>query len=205
MASVWFANTGDAPPPGDVVSSPTPEVGHIGFTYVPGWVSAGVAFAERWNRRSTIKVTHTLVVSGASECIEAHIDEGVAKVSLEKYFGDPSCRIFFKRPRGWTPELGARIAASAATQVGCSYNTSLIVAQAAVDTWLGHWCNRLLGAWPDRVLSWALDRQHRWICSQLVAYALAQQPEFRGRGVLSQPLDTIDPQQLFEDDLLWEN
>src|SRR5579883_2020255 len=87
----------------------TPAVGHIGFTFEPGIVSAGVAFAERWNRRGDIKVSHTLVVSGPDEAIEAHIDEGVARVSLDKYLLDPRCRLFFRRPRGWTPELGARI------------------------------------------------------------------------------------------------
>jgi hypothetical protein len=180
-------------------------VGHIGFTFEPGIVSAGVAYAERWNRRGGVKVTHTLVVSAPDECIEAHIDEGVARVSMDKYLGDANCRIFFRQPRGWNPELGARIAAAAATQLGCRYNTSLIVAQAAADTWFGHWCNRVLRGWPDRLVSKILDRHDHWICSQLVAYALAQQPEYRGRGVLRQPLDTIDPQQLFEDEELFEN
>ena len=197
---IFFANVEE----GESPTTDQIQIGYIGFTYVPGMVSAGVAFAERWNRHSQFKVTHTLVVSGADECIEAHIDEGVARVSLEKYLGDANCKIFFRRPRGWTPELGARIAASAATQLGCRYNTSLILAQAAADTFFGHWCNRLLGAWPERLMSWMLDRRRHWICSQLVAYALAQQPEYRGRGVLSLPLDMIDPQQLFEDDELFE-
>src|SRR5579884_1626552 len=74
--------------------------GFIGFTFEPGIVSAGVAFAERWNRRGDIKVSHTLVVSAPGECIEAHLDEGVARVSLEKYLGDQNCRIFFRQPRG---------------------------------------------------------------------------------------------------------
>ena len=89
--------------------------GYIGFTRVSGMVSRGVAYFERWNRLGTIPVTHALVVSGENECIEAHIDEGVARVSLAKYFEDPGCRIFFRRPRGWTAELGGRIAATAAT------------------------------------------------------------------------------------------
>lgn len=194
------------PPAQSATSNLQSEIpaGFIGFTFEPGIVSAGVAFAERWNRRGDIKVSHTLVVSGPDECIEAHLDEGVARVSLDKYLGDPNCRIFFRQPRDWNPELGARIASAAATQIGCRYNTSLILAQAAADTWFGHWCNRVLRRWPDRIFSKALDRRGHWICSQLVAYALAQQPEFHERGILCQPLDTIDPQQLFEDDQLFE-
>ena len=181
------------------------DIGYIGFTYVPGVVSAGIAYAERWHRFGRVAVTHTFVVAGNNECIEAHIDEGVARVSLDKYLRDPACRICFRRPRGWTPALGARIAAAAATKLGARYNTSLILAEAAADTWLGHWANRFLRAWPNRLLSKILDRPGHWICSQLVAYALAQQPEYRNLGILRQPLDTIDPQQLFEDQTLYED
>jgi hypothetical protein len=180
------------------------NIGHIGFTYVRGFTSAGVAYFERWHRLGPVQVTHTLVVSGDNECIEAHLDEGVARVSLDKYFDDPGCRIFFRRPRGWTPDLGARIAAAAAAQLGSRYNTSLILAEAAGDTWLGHWCNRLLRAWPNRLLSRVLDRPGRWICSQLVAHALRQQPELQNLGVLRLPPDTIDPQQLFDDPQIFE-
>jgi hypothetical protein len=194
-----------AAPSQSTIADPQPAIGHVGFTFEPGFVSASVAFAERWNRRGDVKVSHTFVVSGPGECIEAHIDEGVARVSMDKYLLDPDCRLFFRRPRGWNAALGERIAAAAAQQIGCRYNTSLIVAQAAADSWLGHWCNRFLGMWPDRVVSRLLDRRNHWICSQLVAYALAQQPEYRDVGVLRQPLDTIDPQQLFQDDELFEN
>ncbi|MDB6020628.1 MAG: hypothetical protein JWQ04_485, partial [Pedosphaera sp.] len=86
----------------------TTNIGFIGFTYVTGFVSSGIAYAERWNRRAAVTVTHTLVASGPNEAIEAHIDEGVARVSLDKYLKDANCRIFFRQPRGWTPELGAR-------------------------------------------------------------------------------------------------
>ena len=41
------------------------------------------------------------------------------------------------------------------------------------------------------MLNWACDRSGQWICSQLVAYALAQQPELNGRGVLRLPFDDL--------------
>jgi hypothetical protein len=181
------------------------DVGYIGFTYTGGFVAAGVAYFERWNRLSDIKVTHVLVVSGENECIEAHIDEGVARVPLTKYFADPECRIFFRKPRGWNPELGERIAAAAGTKVGAKYNTGLVAAEAAADTVAGHWLNRLFRDWPHRVLNRWLARPNEFICSELAAFALAQQPEFAGQGVLVRPLDTIDPQELFEDAVLFED
>lgn len=181
------------------------DTGYIGFTYTGGLVAAGVAYFERWHRLSDIKVTHALVVSGENECIEAHIDEGVARVSLAKYFDDPQCRIFFRKPRGWNPELGQRIAAAAGTKVGAGYNTGLVVAEAAADTVAGHWLNRLLRDWPHRVLNRWLARPREFICSELAAYALAQQPGFAGQGMLARPLDTIDPQELFEDAVLFED
>lgn len=177
--------------------------GHIGFTYVNGFVSTGVAYFERWHRRSPVRVTHTLVVSGPNECIEAHFDEGVAHAPLTKYLNDPNCRILFRQPAGWTPELGQRIADAAAAKIGSRYNTSLIVAEAASDTFLGHWLNTAFRAWPNRLFSRLLDKPNEWICSQLVAYALAQQPEYHDRGILRAPLDTIDPQQLYEDTILF--
>lgn len=181
------------------------DMGYIGFTYTGGLLAAGVAYFERWNRASDIKVTHALVVSGESECIEAHIDEGVACVSMAKYFDDPECRIFFRRPRGWNPELGKRIAAAARAKVGSNYNTGLVVGDAAADTFAGHWLNKLFHDWPHRALNRLLARRSEFICSELAAYALASQPEFMGQGTLASPIDTIDPQELFEDSVLFED
>ncbi|HEX3800042.1 MAG TPA: hypothetical protein VH413_15215 [Verrucomicrobiae bacterium] len=180
------------------------DTGYIGFTCAPGIAYAGIAYAEHWHRLGRVPVTHTFIVTGNNECVEAHIDEGVARVPLDKYLRDPACRTYFRRPRAWTPSLGARIATAAASRIGARYNTSLILAQATADTWLGHWCNRIFRDWPNRVFSQLLNRRDHWICSQLVAYALAQQPEFANNALLRQPLDTIDPQQLFDDQSLYE-
>ena len=78
------------------------------------------------------------------------------------------------------------------------------MAEAAADTFLGHWFNQVFRSWPNRLLSRMLDRPGRWFCSELVAFALSRQPEFEGRGVLRFPPDIIDPQELFEDVELFE-
>src|SRR5579872_716792 len=154
------------------------DVGCIGFTFAGGFVSTGVAWFERWNRLNGIQVTHTLIVSGEDECIEAHIDSGVARAPLAKYFNDPACRTFFRQPRGWTPALGRRIVDAAAARLGDKYDTSLIFAQALADSFAGHLVNQLLRGWPNRQLSALCDHRHREICSELVATALDAQPEF---------------------------
>ena len=54
------------------------------------------------------------------------------------------------------------------------------------------------------LLSKLLNNEKRWICSELAAYCLDEQREYRGKGVLAKPEDTIDPQELFEDEVIFE-
>jgi len=49
-----------------------------------------------------------------------------------------------------------------------------------------------------------LNNEKRWICSELAAYCLDEQREYRGKGILAKPEDTIDPQELFEDETIFE-
>lgn len=182
------------------------DVGYIGFTYYASdAVSEGIAYFERWNRLSDIRVSHTFVVTGDSELVEAHIEHGVQRASLSKYFDDPKVQVFFRKATGWHPLLGKRIAEAAESKIGCPYGTGLILAEMAADTWIGHLVNKVCKEWPNRFVSWLLNRDTSFICSELVAYALSQQSEFRGRGILAKPLDTIDPQELFEDQVLFED
>ncbi len=71
------------------------------------------------------------------------------------------------------------------------------------DSEVGHAINEVLGDKPEDIVNAALGRGD-FICSELGAYALASQPEFAGKGVLAGPLDAIDPQELFEDQVLFE-
>lgn len=178
--------------------------GYVGFTYTDNsLISQGIAYFERFDRYRDIPVSHTLIVSGADECIEAQAS-GVKRGKLSAYFDNPHTRISFRVPRGWTPELGLRIVASAASRIGDEYDYPLIVSEALAHTWLGNKLNRLLNHLPDRMVSGLCNSPHREICSELVAWALNQQPELHGLGVLSRPLDTINPQQLFEDMTLFQ-
>lgn len=182
------------------------DVGYIGFTFTAdNIVSDGIAYFERWNRMSDIKVAHTFVVTGENELVEAHIDTGVKADCISKYFNDPHTRVFFREPVGWNRLLGENIALAALSKQGEKYNVGLIVADAAAETFLGYWLNKIFRKWPEKVICWLFDFRNTMICSELVAFALASQPEFKHRGCLDWPLDTITPQDLFEDATLFED
>lgn len=181
------------------------QPGYIGFTFTrDSEISKGIAYFERWERLSDIKVSHVLIVSGANECIEAHAGEGVARAPLDKYFNDPHTLIFFRQPKRWAPELGQRIVDAAAAKIGCKYNFELIAADMMADSLFGHWCNQIFHNYPRRFVARLLDQTNEFICSQLGSYSMAVQPEFKGVGCLEFPLDTIEPQELFEDEQLFE-
>ena len=179
--------------------------GYVGFTYYnTSVISRGIAYITRWAKMGDIKVSHTLLVTGKDECIEAHIKQGVVRSTLTKYFDDPRCQIFFRKPVGLTSDIAKRIEAVAAAQVGTKYDTDLIVAEAAQGGIIGKLVNRIFHGKPDRLVSKLLNRDDRWICSELVAYCLDEQPEYHNQGSLHDPNETIDPQELFEDAVIFE-
>ena len=182
------------------------DVGYIGFTFTAGsFVSEGIAYFERWERMSQIQVSHVFVVIGDNELVEAHIEHGVQRAPIIKYFDDPKTRVFFRQPRGWNPFMGRSIARAALSKVGTPYATGLIVADLMADSWMGHWLNIICRQWPRRLVNALITNPNDFICSELGAYALASQVEFEGRGCLAGPLDAIDPQDLFEDQVLFED
>lgn len=195
------------------------DVGYIGFTlHSDDPVGAGIAWFERWDYEGDggtrvsasgvppgIVVTHALVVSGPDECIEAHAWSGVQRSTLSKYFNDPHCRIFFRKPRGWTRHRGLDIVTSAASHIGESYGYGLIVADMLADSFVGHWLNRRFRNLPDRIVSKVFDRAGTDVCSELCAKAMQDQFWLRYRGCLRQPARMIEPQALFIDRLVFED
>lgn len=173
--------------------------GWIGFTRVTGVVSDAIAFGERRERNPMLpEVTHALIVTGADECVEAQLGQGVIKTTLSKYFNRAD-RIFFRQPVPWTMALGERIAAEAESKVGFGYNNLLIAEQAACDSLAGQEVNHWFQTAPHILLAKLLDKPGAFICSQLASYCLTRQRELGTRGVLANPVDTISPQELFGD------
>ena len=179
--------------------------GYIGFVYYADHiVSRGIAYFTRWARIEDVKVSHCFIVACKNDVIEALLRPGVVVDRIGKYFEDPTCQVFFRKPRGWTPALADAIIATAARQVGEKYDLALIIAQAMQGLYLGRVINRLFRGRPDEFVSRLIDNPAKWICSELVSYCLDEQPELRDRGILAKPVNTIDPQELFVDAEVFE-
>ncbi|MDT8391679.1 MAG: hypothetical protein RRC34_14360 [Lentisphaeria bacterium] len=181
------------------------RLGHIGFTYrSDSLISHGIAYFTRWTRLSDIPVSHVLIVTGADTCVEAVKGVGVVETPLQRYFDNETIRISFREPVRLTSELGRRIADTATSQVGADYDISLILAQALDGSFLGRLLHRFFGEDHHLKVSDWLNHPDRWICSELAAYALDTQPEFHDRGILAKPDAAIEPQELFEDTVLFK-
>jgi hypothetical protein len=181
--------------------------GYIGFTYHNDNVIAkGISYFTKWERMSDIYATHALIVTGENSCIEANAFQNCVKEgTLDHYFEEPHCQIFFREPKEWTDEIGDRIVQVLNPEVGRKYDFNLILAQALSGTALGHFWNRILQGVPKDKVSEILNSSKKWICSELAAYALDEQPEYHDQGILKRPDATISPQALFEDPDIFES
>jgi hypothetical protein len=181
------------------------DIGYIGFTYsATNFVSNGIAYFTRWSRMSQIKTCHALLVTGENECIEAHAQGGVKKTPLSNYFNDVHTQIFFRKPLDLTDAIAKAIVITAQHELGCKYDTKLIASQALSNSHLGKLIKDTFGGKPEEIISKLMNNDNRWICSELVAYCLDEQPLYKGRGILGKPADTIDPQELFEDSIIFQ-
>lgn len=166
--------------------------GYIGFTYQSAnIISQGIAYFTRWSKMSNIYATHALIVTGENECIEAHAETGVHKTTLDKYFNDTSYQIFFRKPKDLTESIADGIVKILLPEVGKKYDFNLIGTQLAAGTFLGRFFDTYLKGQFEDALAKILNDKNKWICSELAAYALDEQPEYRDKGILLRPNATI--------------
>lgn len=185
----------------------TYKKGYIGFTYHnTNILSMGIAYVERWERMSDIKVSHALIVTGENKCVEAHMKDGVQESHLDTYFDNPHYQIYFRKPVSLIGDendpIAKDIVERANTQIGTKYDIALIAAQALQGNFIGKLINTVFHSSPDKFVSKLLNKDDRWICSELAAYCLDS--HYAGVGILNNPVDTIDPQELFEDQKIFE-
>lgn len=180
--------------------------GYIGFTYDgDNPIAQGIAYFTKWDQMHMIRATHVLIVTGEDSCIEADgATNSVHETPLAPYFKRSNKQIFFRKPVGLTDEVAEHIVQTLRPEIGKTYDFPLIAAHALVGTVLGYVIDRLSGEKLSVSLCKLLDNLNSYICSELAAYALDQQPEYRDKGVLALPDSTINPQQLFEDDVIFE-
>jgi hypothetical protein len=179
---------------------------YIGFTSPvtqENLLSVGIAYFEDYHRLSDISVTHAFIVSGEYTCIEALIGKGVAEDPLQPYFNDPKTHIFFRKPAQYRIKVGQRIADAARNELGKKYDELLIAAFALRGSFLGRFVQNIFGEASTTDLNKFLHSNSRWICSELAAHCIDVQPEYHGKGVLADGDFTIDPQELFEDEVIF--
>jgi hypothetical protein len=180
--------------------------GYIGFAYDKGNIIAeGIVHFTHWESMSGIHATHALIVTGEDSCIEADAGKNCVKEgTLKHYFGKNTCQIFFRKPKDLTDDIANRILQTVKPEVGKEYDFKLILTQALAGTYSGHFFDKLLrGKFEDK-LAEILNDHNKWICSELAAYALDEQPEYKDQGILKRPNATISPQELFEDSVIFE-
>ena len=180
------------------------RTGYVGFTFHTDEVlSQGIAWFERWDRLSDIRVSHTFIVIGPDETIEA-LPQGVVNSDVGKYFNDFNCLTFFRVPVGYAPKLGSCIVCAASRYLGDSYGYGLLLADLLANSFIGHAINKVFHNGPNQTVSNWLDGRKSEICSELVAKALQAQPSLSTVGCLANPARTIMPQMLFEDESVFQ-
>lgn len=180
------------------------DVGYIGFTRSSGnIVSCGITYFTRWFKLSEIAVSHALVVTGEDECVEA-LPSGVEKSKLSKYFNGSNVQIFFRQPRGWTQEMGERIRQAAYKRVGRKYGYSNIAGQAVANSILGKVLSAVTFGWFGKAVLKVTDSQKTDICDETAYEVLKAQPELSGAKIFYRPSWETNPQQLFEDEGVFE-
>jgi hypothetical protein len=175
--------------------------GYIGFTYDKGHIIAeGIVHFTHWDSISDIYATHALIVTGENSCIEADAGKNCVKEgTLQDYFAKNTCQIFFRKPKNLTHKIADRIVWIVEQEKNKKYDFNLILTQALSGTFGGHFLDRMLKGKLEDKLAELFDDPHKWICSELAAYALDEQPEYKDKGILKRPNATISPQELFED------
>jgi hypothetical protein len=184
-----------------------------GRDYGPGWVGfvghhsllarAINWFTRWWRHDGEPSVSHTFLVTGPDECIEANAG-GIERSGLAQYLADPRYRVYFRQPRGWTPEMGARLAAAAEPYIGYDYDFDLLFADALSYSVIGRRVNGLSKNELDEWITHLAESPRETICSGVVSLALQSQPELAGRGSLRLPARENNPQMLFSDEEVFE-
>jgi hypothetical protein len=186
----------------------------FGRDFGPGWVgfvrghtllSAAIAYLTRRDKAGDTRVTHAFLVTGRDGCVEANFPAGVVASGLTaSYLGKDAGRVVFRKPKGLTPAVAARLVRRAEAQVGCKFDTAALLAEGLGGTFLGHLVNALTGNKPKELTAKLLHKKGRWVCSDLVIYCLQGERKYCDKGVLARPVGTVSPQALFEDDTVFE-
>lgn len=181
--------------------------GYIGFVYNDNSIiSQGIAYFTKWDDLYHIPVNHALIVEDEDTCVEALMIKGIQRNSLKSYFDDPHAHIFFRKPNELNTLIADEISGTAQKEVGAGYANGLIINDIIRGTLLGHIIDDLSHDMLFDCLSERMSQKGAFICSQLAAYALksAKNWPYKNQGVLRRPTTAITPQELFCDDVIFQ-
>ena len=184
------------------------NIGDIGFIFVDNEItSIGIAWFTDWEKGKNpdvpqIPVSHVVIVTGEDECVEA-LPLKVRKSTLSKYFNNTHAHISFRRPVNLMDDVVKDIVNDAYSTIGGLYNIFLIIGHFLSDNWFG----RLLYKWTEGKSKIFFTKlfyiRNTWNCSQLVGYCLNNRPQYKGQGVLVNDLYSLDPQEVFQDRIIF--
>lgn len=182
--------------------------GYIGFCYDPtSFLSKSIAKATEHCNYSDIKVSHALIVVSENTCVEADaFSKKVIEAPLSKYFDDPNEVIFFRKPKDLNDVVADEIATLARSKIGCKYEYAEILGHLGKSLPGISRFNRITHNFFVDILSCVIDNKNKFICSELAAYSLkyAKSWEYGNKGILSRLTTRINPQELFEDKVIFK-
>jgi len=183
--------------------------GWIGFTFdKTSKVSKAIAFTTNYKNKTGIKVSHALVVVGDGKCVEASANaKKVVETNLSKYFDDPNQIILFLKPKNLTDENAEIISQTAISCINMPYEHKQLLSHGVCSIPVVRRINEgTLNIIPD-LFAILLDNKNAFICSELAAYSLksAKDWEYHNKGILHRPTCRFNPQELFEDKVIFED
>ena len=182
--------------------------GYIGFCYDPtSFVSKAIARATKYCNYSDIKVSHALIVIDKDMCIEADANsKKVIEAPLSKYFDDKNKIISFRKPREINEIIADEIVNLAKSKIGCAYEYAQIIGHVGKALPGISQFNKVTHNFLVDIISCFIDNKDKFICSELAAYSLkhANSWNYRNKGILSRFSTRINPQELFEDNIIFE-
>ncbi len=167
--------------------------------------SRGIAYLTRGEKEAErVDISHVSIISGPDACVEAREGVGVVENSILGRFQDKHKLVYFRKPVGYTEELGQAIVDEIMQHVGEDYDNNLIAAHAISGSALGRMLNRLTSNAFEESVSGLFNDPSKWICSEIAANAYDAQPQLKDIGILKQSDHAIVPRELFIGYGLWE-
>lgn len=178
--------------------------GYLFFTKTSGsFISDGITFFTFDDKlgKQYPQVSHVGLVTGENKTLEA-LDEGVVESDLEKYFNNPKCKIFFRRPRYYNPLIADELVAIAEGIASrhLKYGYKLIVAHGFNRLLIGKILGTLTRGYFNKILYKILDGNNEAICSEFISMVFQAHPKFQLIGCMRRPARENSPQHIMEDD-----